>query len=199
MLRSWGAVTCAVGPIGFVSVIFLRIVRSRYDYAGLAFELADGEAQLGRRTQRVEQIDRETVRSENVGHALGEHPRIVAAVVPHGHPDRFTGETPLQVVRKPLRGSAHRINVHPIAARAHDAPQTARTEFEILVETLHEFVHIILHQVFNLFLRIFVVRTVEPRLRLSEHQLFQFVFHKSIIFIYRYTTRSVKNFIRKYS
>ena len=144
----------------------------------MAFQLADGEAQLGRRAQRIEQENGESVRGENVCHMLGEHARIVAAVVADRNPDLLAREVLLEIVRKPLCSSPHRIDVHAVGTHAHDAAQAARTEFEVFVETLGEFFHIVIDQVFNLLFGSFIVVAVKPCLRFFQHQLFQFVSHK---------------------
>ena len=138
----------------------------------MAFQLADGEAQFGRRTQCVEQKNGESVRGENVGDALGEHTRIIAAVMAHGDPDLLAREVLAQVVGKPLCGSAYRVDVHAVGTHAHDAAQAARTEFEVFVKALDKFFHIVVHQVFNLLLGSFVIVAVKPCLRLFQHRLF---------------------------
>ena len=138
----------------------------------MAFQLADGEAQFGRRTQCVEQKNGESVRGENVGDALGEHTRIIAAVMAHGDPNLLAREVLAQVVGKPLCGSAYRVDVHAVGTHAHDAAQAARTEFEVFVKALDKFFHIIVHQVFNLLLGSFVIVAVKPCLRLFQHRLF---------------------------
>ena len=175
----------AVGPVGLVTVVLLGVVRRRHDHARMAFQLADGEAQLGRRTQCVEEEYGEAVRGEDVGHTLGEHARIVAAVVAHGHANLLAREILLQVVGQALRGGTHRVDIHAVRAHAHNAAQTARTEFQVLVEALHKFLHIVLHQVLDLLFGLFVIMTVEPRLRLAQYHLFQFVCHRflSVLFI----------------
>ena len=66
-------------------------------------------------------------------------------------PDLLAREVALQVVRKTLRRSAYRIDIHTIGPHAHNPAQTARTELEVLVKTLYKFFHIVIHQVFNLF------------------------------------------------
>ena len=138
----------------------------------MAFQLADGEAQFGRRTQCVEQKNGESVRGENVGDALGEHTRIIAAVMAHGDPDLLAREVLAQVVGKPLCGSAYRVDVHAVGTHAHDAAQAACTEFEVFVKALDKFFHIVVHQVFNLLLGSFVIVAVKPCLRLFQHRLF---------------------------
>ena len=138
----------------------------------MAFQLADGEAQFGRRTQCVEQKNGESVRGENAGDALGEHTRIIAAVMAHGDPNLLAREVLAQVVGKPLCGSAYRVDVHAVGTHAHDAAQAARTEFEVFVKALDKFFHIVVHQVFNLLLGSFVIVAVKPCLRLFQHRLF---------------------------
>ena len=158
----------SIGPVGFVAVVFF----GRDDHARLTFQLPDREAQLGCRTQRVEQKYGESVRGEDVGHTLGEHPRIVAAVVPYDDPDFLAREIALQVVRKTLRRSTYRIDIHTIGAHSHDPAKTARTELEVLVKTLYKFFHIIIHQVFNLFFSLCIIIAVEPFLGFRQHLLF---------------------------
>ncbi len=152
----------AVGPVGLVAVVLLGVVRGGDHHARVAFQLADGEAQLGGRAQRVEQVGGEAVRCEDVGHALGELARVVAAVVRHGHADGLAREVLLEVFGQALRGGAHRVGVHAVRACAHDAAQTARTEFQILVEALDELFHIVIHQVFDLLPGLLVVLLAEP-------------------------------------
>ena len=175
---------CTIRPISLVTVVLLRIVRSRDNHTRMALELADGETQLGRRTQRVEQKDGKTVRCKDISHMLGKQTRIVAAVVTDGNANLFTGEILFQIVSQSLRSSAYRIDIHTVAAHTHDAAQASRTEFEILIEALDELFHIVIDQILDLLFRSVVIMTVQPRLGLFQDRLFQFVYHKiSIIFI----------------
>ena len=157
-----GGHLCAVRPIGLVTVILLGVVRGRYDNARMTLELAYGEAQFGCGTQRVEQVYMEAVRGENIGHTLGKHTRIVTAVVRHGNTYRLAREVLLKVVRKALRSGAHRVDVHTVRTHTHDAAQAARTELEILVETLGQLLFIVIDQILDLFFRSFVIIAVEP-------------------------------------
>ena len=144
----------------------------------MALQLADGETQLGRGTQGVEEEDVEIVRREDVGDALGEHARIVAAVVADGDADTLAREILLEIIGQALRSGADGIDVHAVGTHAHDAAQTARTELEVLVETLDELLHVVVQQVLDLLLGRLVVMPVEPSLRLAAHQLFYIVCHK---------------------
>ena len=71
--------------------------------------------------------------------------------VPYDDPDFLAREIALQVVRKTLRRSTYRIDIHTIGATPMTPRRPPRTELEVLVKTLYKFFHIIIHQVFNLF------------------------------------------------
>ena len=110
----------------------------------------------------------------------------------HGDPNLLAREVLAQVVGKPLCGSAYRVDVHAVGTHAHDAAQAARTEFEIFVEALDKLFHIVVHQVFDLLFRRLVIVAVEPTLGFFQNQLFQFVCHKFISFIYSLTSEVPK-------
>ena len=188
-----------ISPVGLVAVVLLGVVRGGNNHARVTLELADREAQLGGRTQGVEEENREAVRGEDVGHTLGEHARVVAAVVADRHANLLAREVLLQVVGQALRCSAHRVDIHAVGAHAHNAAQAAGTEFEVFVEALHEFLHIVVDQILDLFFRLLVVVSVEPRLRLFQHLLFEFACHNAIGFIYNLMIVCSKNFICKYT
>ena len=152
----------AVVPVRFVAVILFRVVRGGDDHAAVAFQLADGEAQLGRRTERVEQVNLESVRCEDVGDAFRKQPAVVAAVVPDSDLDLLTRKGFFQVVRKALRSHADRVDVHPVGAYPHDAAQAARAEFEVFVEALGQLAQVVIHKIFDLLFRVFVVVSGEP-------------------------------------
>ena len=152
----------AVVPVRFVAVILFRVVRGGDDHAAVAFQLADGEAQLGRRTERVEQVNLESVRCEDVGDAFRKQPAVVAAVVPDSDLDLLTRKGFFQVVRKALRSHADRVDVHPVRADSHDSPQAARAELQIFIKTFGKLFRIVVYQLCNLLFRVFVVVSGEP-------------------------------------
>ena len=92
--------------------------------------------------------------------------------MPYDDPDFLAREIALQVVRKTLRRSTYRIDIHTIGAHSHDPAKTASTELEVLVKTLYKFFHIIIHQVFNLFFSLCIIIAVEPFLGFRQHLLF---------------------------
>ena len=128
-----------VFPISLVAVILLRVVARRYIHAGLTPQVTNGIRALGRGPHIVEQIDLNAVGREDVRHGLGELTTVVSAIVTHDHRDIFLAlEVFLQIVGKALRSHAHRIDVHTVRTRAHDAAQPTCPELEILIETFDQ-------------------------------------------------------------
>ena len=152
----------AVRPVGLVSVVLFRIVRSGDHYAAVAMEMTYREAQLRGRPQRVEQVNLEAVGRENVRHPFGEKAAVVAAVMADGHADRFVGESLFQVVRQSLSGHADRVDVHPVRADSHDSPQAARAELQIFIKTFGKLFRIVVYQLFNFFSCFFVITVGQP-------------------------------------
>ena len=160
-------------PVCFVTIIFLRVVRSSQDDTALATEVTDSERHFGSRTHIVEQIYFDTVGRENIGRGLRKQTAVVTAVMTDYYRNLWqVFEVLLQIVGKPLSGSTYRIDIHTIGAHSHDPAKTARTELEVLVKTLYKFFHIIIHQVFNLFFSLCIIIAVEPFLGFRQHLLF---------------------------
>ena len=99
--------------------------------------MLDGEAQLRRGAQRVEQIHANALLRQHARGILGELPREAAAVVRDGHAllARVRALRD-QLVAQTRRRAAHGVYVHAVRARAQNAAQAARAEFEILVKTI---------------------------------------------------------------
>ena len=152
----------------------------RYVYTTLAFQLADSKTNLRRRTQTLKQIHLDTVGGENIRYRLCEEATVVAAVVPYHNgylPVLHILEAVLclhlqQVVRIALRSLCYDVLVHTIRTRTHDTAQTARTELQCSVETIHEFCLVLgFHHCFHLCLGLGIVVTVQPTLGNGHHLL----------------------------
>ena len=138
----------AVSPVGLVAVVFLGVVGGSDVHAALAAEFTDGEGEFGGGAEVVEEEHLDTVSREDVGHDFGKFAGIVADVVSHGHLDFLeVCESLFQIVGQALGCGTDGIFVHAVCACAHDAAQTARAEFEVLVERLDEvgFIGIVEH------------------------------------------------------
>ena len=103
-------------------------------HARSAVQLAHGEGQARRGHQfRVD------MHTDAVGHKhLRRHPReqvgLDTAVIADGHGAAFGRKVLHHVVRQPLGGLGHGVNVHPVGARADHAAQSARAKGQIPVE-----------------------------------------------------------------
>ena len=175
----------SVLPVGLVAVVFLGIVGGRDIHAALASEMAYGERQLRSGAERVEQIHLYAVGRENVGHDLGKEARIVAHVMPHGHLDlRQILEILLEIVGESLCGGANGVDVHAVAAGAHDAAQSAGAEFKIAVEGVDQFGLVVgLKHAFHFLSGGFVISLAKPHLCLGFNLLEQFgIFHTYSVF-----------------
>ncbi len=128
----------AVVPVGLVAVILAGVVAGGDVHTGLAAQLADGEGDLGRGAQALEEVHLDAVGREDVSHALGEHASVVTAVVAYYHRALLAREGFKDVVGEALRGHAHDILVHAVGAGSHDAAQTAGAELQVLVEGVDE-------------------------------------------------------------
>ena len=131
---------CTIVPIGLVTIVFARIMAGRDIHTGLTTQFTDSKGYLGRGTQVVEQIDLDAVGREDVGRNFSKLTAVVTAVVSYDNRDLLQiGKVLVQVVGHALCSSAYSIDVHAVAARAHNAAQSARTKLEVLVEALNKF------------------------------------------------------------
>ena len=126
-------------PVSLVTVIFFRIVGSRKDDSTLATQLANSKRHFRSRTHVVEQIYLYAICGKNIGRKLGKQAAVVTTVMAYHHSNFFQIlEILVQIIGQALRSCPHRVNVHTVRAYSHDAAQTARSEFQILIERLHQ-------------------------------------------------------------
>ena len=108
-------------PVCFVTIIFLRVVRSSQDDTALATEVTDSERHFGSRTHIVEQIYFDTVGRENIGRGLRKQTAVVTAVMTNHNRNLWQiFKVLLQIIRKTLCSGTYRIDVHTVATYAHD-------------------------------------------------------------------------------
>ena len=155
-----GVVRCdnlrSIVPINLVAVVLFGVVRSGYNHAALAAQIADCEREFGCRTQRIKQIDFDSVCHEDSSGSLAEGAAVVAAVVSQRHLYLFASKLLEQIVAKALCGHPHGVDIHSVGASAHNSAQAACAEFQIAVERLNEFILIVFHHIFHLLLCLFV-------------------------------------------
>ena len=130
----------AVVPIGFVAVVFLRVVAGGDVHTRLTAQPTDGKRDLRRGAHIVKQIDADAVGRKDVGRRLGKLAAVVATVVTHHHRNlRQVGKTLQQVVGQSLRGQPHHIDVHAVGAHAHQSAQPTGAELKVLIESIDQF------------------------------------------------------------
>ena len=127
----------AVGPIDLVAVILLGVVAGGDVDARLAAVFPDGEAQLRRGTQRLEDPHMDAVGGADLGGGPGKLHGVVAAVHAQGHaPAPGVLTLGADDVGKALGGPADDMDVHLVQAHLHGAPQTGGAELQRPVEPL---------------------------------------------------------------
>ena len=138
-------------------------MRGRHHHARDGFFLADGITHFGRRPQVVEQIDIDAVGGKHVRRNLGKLAAVVAAVVRDAYA-QFTAAMLFDVVGQSLGCHTHGVFVHPVGAYAHNAAQTARTEFQTAVEGILQTDGVFPLHPADFFFRLFVEVAVQPSL-----------------------------------
>ena len=149
---------CAIFPISLVAVILSGVVASRNVHTTLASEVPDGKRTLWRWAHIVEQIHFDAIGREYVCNRLGKQTAVVSAVVANGNLYlRQVGKVLFQIIGQSLCSHAHGVDVHSVAACAHDTAQTARSKLQIFVKGVDKTSLIcIFHQSFHFVPRLFV-------------------------------------------
>ena len=120
-----------VGPVDLVAVILFRIVAGRDVQAGRGAVVLDGERQLRRRAQGVENAHVDAVGRHDARRLVGKALTVDAAVEADGDAARTRAlALGFDDLRERLRGVADDMNVHAAAAERHLAAQAGRAELE---------------------------------------------------------------------
>ena len=135
------------------------------DYESL---ISNGKAQLEGDAGVVNVNDMESVGTQDVGRDLGEHLGVVAAVVGDANPDVIFVDILEDIVRKTLGGHSNGISVHPVGPDTHQPAQSARAEFQCLVECVLETCRIVVPQFEDFHLGLGVEITVQPFFRCGD-------------------------------
>ena len=136
-------------------------------HTALASEFADGIGYLGRGTRSVKEIDLDSVGREDRGGEFSEFARVVAHVIAYGHTYlREIPECVFQIICQTLSCGADSVDVHSVGTGSHDSPESACSEFEILVESIYKRSLVLrLDQSLDLSAGFLVVLRTEPLLR----------------------------------
>ena len=127
---------CAILPVDLIAVVLLGVMAGGDVDTGDAAILTDGEGHHGGGTHGGKQTHGDTVGSENAGGLAGKELGIIAAVVAHGHATLHSLLALLQDhLGEGLSSVTDYMDVHAVQAHAHNAPQTCRTEGQLIEET----------------------------------------------------------------
>ena len=127
---------CPVRPVDLVAVIFLGVVAGGDIESGGGAVMQDGEAQLRRRAQGLEQAHADTVCSHDAGCFLGETAAVYAAVMRDGYAALSRVHSLFENdVCKRLSRMADDMDVHVVQAELHRAAETGGAELKRGKET----------------------------------------------------------------
>ncbi len=191
-----------VAPVSLIAVILLGIMAGSDVHTALAAEFADCKRQFGGGTETVEKINGDAVGREHVGNDFGKLARIIAHVIAHGNLDfGQLCKSLVKIIGQALGCSADCIAVHAVSARAHDAAQTARAEFKILVKALDQFGRIFgVKHSFHVITGELVVALADPFGSLGTNlfnKLFV-IFHLVMFFWFRITSKQLMRKFKQY-
>ena len=177
----------AVGVIAFIAVVFRGVVARGDDNTGAAMERAHrvGKHRGGhqfRVQMHLHAVCRQYRRRRTREH-VGFNPRIVS------NGNRRVFKIRIKIIGKALCCLIDGIHIHTVCARADNAAQPRRAEFQIFIKTVENFVFIALYA-FKLRQQIFVRRCFfAPKViqsmniihRKTSHQIESFVDNNSIL------------------
>ena len=170
-------------PIGLVTVVFFRVMACSQVDTALAAQMTDSKGNLRSGTQILKEINLDAVCRKNISRDLSELTTVVTAIVAHYYGNLFfIFETFVQIVSQSLGSSAYRINIHTVAACAHDTTQAACTKFQVFIKTLYQFGFIwIFQHTFHFCLSFGIISRGKPFFSFLSDLFNQFlIFHKTI-------------------
>ena len=139
-----GADLRAVFGVDLVAVVLGRIMAGGDDHARRRVQVAHGVAQDGHGPQRVKQENMHAVGAEHQRGLLGKFPAHPAAVVGDDHAPALSFFVGGKKVRQSLSGPAHGVDVHAVHAHGQYAAHARRTEAQIAVKAIFDFLFIAL-------------------------------------------------------
>ena len=141
-------------------------MRSCNHNTALTFQMADRVAQLRNRTQRIKQVNFNSIGCKYIGCNFSELGTVVSAVERNRNRNlRKILEVLFQIVCNTLSSHTNSIFVHTVSTNTHNASQTTCTELKISVKTLLQLFRIVLHQSFNLITCSLIIIFAKPLLR----------------------------------
>ena len=141
--------------------------------SGDASQSAEREGKLRSGTKLVKHVRPDPVCRQAQSRFIREFRGHIAGIVGNGNALLFSALFD-DVIGQPLSGLSHRVDIHPVGTRADHAAQSARTEFQLLIEPVLDLL-LIAFDCGKLVLRLLVkvgILPPEPILVHKAHNLF---------------------------
>src|ERR1700759_1021368 len=139
----------AIVPVGLISVIFFRIMRSRTHHTPLTTQVADGKTEFRCGPERLEKKNLNAVGSKYFCRSLCEKTAVVSAVMGYGNLYLIIREGFYKVIRISLGGHSDRIFIDTVRTDPHYSAKPTGTEFQVLIKTVCKFSGIFFLQSYN--------------------------------------------------
>ena len=133
-----------VFPVHFISIILRRIVAGCNINACRTAQMTKGEGKLRRRPQRLKNISLDSICRQAQSRFPGKFRRHIPGIIGHCHAFVFLSHQ-LDIICQSLGGFPHHIDIHPVCSRADNPPETGRSEFQLLIKPLLNFLFIVLN------------------------------------------------------
>ena len=126
----------SIVPIGFIPIVFFRIVGGGTHYAPFTMQLTNGKTQFRRRSQRFEQVNLYAIGSKNMGGCFGKKTTVIATIMGNCYGNRSIAVGFFKIIRKTLGSHTDGIFINPVTTYSHDSPQPSGSKFQIPVKAI---------------------------------------------------------------
>ena len=123
----------AVLPVYLIAVVLRRIVAGRHNDTGDAAQGTQREGKLRSGAKLVEHVCLNPVRRQAQRRLIREFRGHIAGIVGDGDALLFSALLD-DIIGQSLGGLPHRVDVHPVGARADHAAQSSGSELQLLIE-----------------------------------------------------------------
>ena len=165
-------------PIHLVAIVLHGIVRCGNHNTCMTLQMAHGKREHRRGAQFIEKKDFDIICGKNLGRNSGKFGAMQTRIERNHHLDGLFLEAFQQIIGESLRCSTHRIFVHPVGSNAHDAAQTASSEFQIAVKSVRQCFGVLLLQTEHLISCFYIIIIGKPKV---DFVLNRFVHNKNFI------------------
>ena len=138
---------CTIIPIGLITVIFFRVMRSCQDDTALTSQMTNGKRHLRSGTHILKQIYLDTISRENICWDFGKQTAVVTAIMTNHNSYLFkVFKVLIKIVGQSLSSCTDSIYIHTVTTYSHDTAQTACTKFQIFIKCFYQIGFIFIFQ-----------------------------------------------------